>query len=161
MIRILFTKGRNPVSWLIRKVTRESVSHCAVEVDGLVFHSNFKGLICEPLIDFLEHSEALYWIEVGDDVHKLLRQFAKNSGALYDFGAMIYLGLRLVLPFLPKKNLWQTTGMFLSTEWATQVLDNNENSKITPYQLFLRLTNEKLAQADQAQTEGAADGNPQ
>lgn len=61
---------------------------------------------------------------------------------MYDFGALFYLALRVLFPWLPKKNLWQTSGMFLCTEWVTEVLEGEEDSMITPYKLFLRLKEE-------------------
>jgi len=58
------------------------------------------------------------------------------EGSMYDYGAFLYIGLKCLLPFLPKINLWQTTGMFLCTEWVQEVLGREIDSMITPYKLY-------------------------
>ena len=56
-------------------------------------------------------------------------------GHPYDFGALFYLAARRVCPWLPKKNLWQCSGMFLCTEWVTRYLDGAEDSMKTTVDL--------------------------
>lgn len=139
-MRILFTHGNNPVSWLICKVTGEPVSHCAIEEANCVIQSNFLGLGALSLEEFEKKSSILYSVEIPEDCTKLLRLFVTDQKAKYDFGAMLYLGLRCLFPWLPKANLWQTTGMYMCTEWVTEYINDSEDSMITPYKLYLRLS---------------------
>ena len=85
------------------------------------------------------HGEIVYSLDVPDHPERILDGIARKRHALYDFGAMFYLGLRCLLPWLPKKNLWQCTGMDMCTEWATDILDGEPDSMITPYQLYQKL----------------------
>lgn len=108
---------------------------------GHVIHSNLLGVRSEPEEKYAP--EIVFSVPIKPDYERLLKVFAENSKAYYDFGAMFYLGLRIWLPWLPKKNLWQTSGMYLCTEWVTRYLDGTEDSMITPYKLYLRLVNEE------------------
>jgi hypothetical protein len=95
----------------------------------------------EPFESF--NSSIIESVELPDNLEKVINLLAKYDGNFYDFGALFYLGLRSLFPFLPKANLWQTTGMFLCTEWITEVVDGKENSMITPHQLYLKLKGEQ------------------
>lgn len=136
-MRILFTKSKSLLSYLICAVTKEPVSHCALEIHGWVIHSNLYGVHAEPLEDF--RGEIVYSVEVPYKEEALISGMAKYQGRMYDVGALLYLGLKYLLPFLPKKNLWQSSSMFLCTEWVTQVLDGRADSMVTPYKLYERL----------------------
>jgi hypothetical protein len=140
-MRILFTRSNSLLSRLIRKVTGEPVSHCALECSGWVIHSNLRGLHVELPQTFLRKSEIVYSVEIPYDMGLVMHALSKYEGKGYDIGALLYLGLRSLLPFLPKKNLWQSTGLFLCTEWVTQVLSGREDHMITPYGLYKRLSN--------------------
>jgi len=138
---LLFTRSNSIMSRLIRSVTGEPVSHVAVSYGDLVIHSNLLGVRQEFLSTFTKHSTVVYSLEVSGniDVWEKLKQY---EGSTYDFGALFYLLLlhvpviRSILP--SNKNLWQSTSMFLCTEWAITVTDGEEDSVITPYQLYLR-----------------------
>jgi hypothetical protein len=58
---------------------------------------------------------------------------------MYDFTGLLYMGLRYLLPFLPRHNLWAISGSFLCTELITEVIDGEEDPDITPYNLYLSL----------------------
>lgn len=139
-MRILFTTSDSPLSRLIRKVTSEPVSHCAFEVGGWIIHSNLKGVHVETPQTFTQKSRIIYSIDIPFDLEKLIHTFGRTMNREYDFGALLYLGARAICPWLPKKNLWQCTGMYLCTELITQYLGSSENSMITPYQLYKELT---------------------
>ncbi len=142
-MEILFTTTDFISSELIREVTGEPVSHCAIKYNDFVIHSNFKGVVIEPYSYFLEKNEIKYKIDIPDNLSRLKHITDLYYGKLYDFGALFYLGFRLILPDLfPKKNLWQATGMFLCTEFITEFIDEKEDSLITPYKLYLRLKEE-------------------
>lgn len=126
------------MSRIIRRVTKEPVSHCAIHDSTYIVHSNLLGVNVSKPEDF--HSEIVFSVEIEYDSEKLAASVEKHRGQLYDFGALLYLGLRCIFKSLPKKNLWQCSGMFLCTEWVTQVLENREVSDITPYQLYVLLS---------------------
>lgn len=138
MIKILFTKSNKIGSYLIRKVLKEPVSHCAILTEDTVVHSTItKGIVAEPLKDFLKCNQILYVVDLpGQD-------FKMTKGS-YDYGALSYLVIKYLLEMihikLPKKNLWQATGMYLCTEYITEVIDMKEHSLITPYKLYKRLS---------------------
>lgn len=142
MQKILFTRGNNPASWIICKVTGEPVSHCAVQWNQWVIQANFLGVHIELLSTFQKSSQIIDSIEVPEDSTRLMDSLAQSEGAWYDFLGMFYLGLKCILPWLPKKNLWHTSGMFMCTGWVTDVL-GDEDDMITPYQLYTKLITQK------------------
>lgn len=142
-MNILFTKSNSLMSRIIRAVTKEPVSHCAIEDGGFVIHSNLLGVHIESLEHFSKKCEIGYSVEASITIVQVRNSLAKYEGSGYDIGGLLYLGLRLVLPCLPKKNLWQSSGMFLCTEWVTEVLDGTADSLITPYGLYQRLIEQK------------------
>lgn len=144
-IEIAFTRSDYYMSKLIRRVTGEDVSHCVILVDDLwVIHSNFIGVHAEYIGDFCEHSQIVTRIPMPLDRERVLDTLDKLDDAGYDFGGMAFLGicltLRKWLPWIvPKQNLWQSSGMFLCTEFVTELLDGKADSMITPGQLRDRL----------------------
>lgn len=140
-MQILFTKSNSLLSRMIRKVTGEPVSHCAIASNGYVVHSNLRGVIIETRDYFEAHSQVVYTVEIEDCMDRVTELLATESHATYDIGALLYLGLRYLIPALPKKNLWQSSGMYLCTEWVTTAVNQKTDSMITPYQLYLTLSN--------------------
>jgi hypothetical protein len=147
-VQILFTRSNTWMSKIIRGVTGEPVSHCAVQVGAFVIHVNLLGLQVEKIRDFVNINEVMYNSPMLSNMYPtqvsqlefLLEKISGKGRMAYDIGALLYLGARYILPFLPKKNLWQCTGMYLCTELITEILDNKEDSMITPYKLYKRLT---------------------
>jgi len=148
-MKILFTRSKSPLSWLIRAVTREPVSHCAVLYNGLVAHSNLLGLHLTGENHFRETTEVVYEVTIPsidqhEDHQKFWKLLDEEEGSLYDFGALLFLGFCLILRSifkipLPKSNLWAASGMFVCTEWVTEVVSEEEDAMITPYGLYLKL----------------------
>ncbi len=138
-MRILFTKSDSILSKVIRAVTKEPVSHCAIECSGWIIHSNLYGVHVELPQNFLNHSEIMYSVEIPFDPNKVMATLAKDEFKFWDIGAALYIGLRCWLPFLPKKNLWQSSDMYLCTEWVMDALEEVPDPMITPYQLYLKL----------------------
>lgn len=140
---VLFTTRDSLSSKIIRTTTGEPFSHCAIEAYGFVVHSSFRGVIIEPLSKFKENNIIVDKVNVGKGNSKLLKALSDSYGKSYDVPALFYLGLKLLLKkvgiSLPKKNLWQTTGMYLCTEFVTHVLDGEEDSLLTPGQLLDKL----------------------
>lgn len=138
-MEILFTKNNSPVSRLIRYITKEPVSHCAIRSDKWVIHANFLGVHVELYDVFVATSTAVYSVKVPATEDSVYNALYQKEGSFYDFGAMLYLGLEFIFPFLPHKNLWQSNGAFLCTEWVTFVLDGEIDSNLTAYGLYLKL----------------------
>lgn len=138
-MQILFTRNNMVLSRMIRAITGEDCSHCAIEDGTIVIHSNLWGPHVEDRSSFLDHSEIVHAVPVSSDPDKVLRLLGQSRWFGYDWGALFYLGLRCLFPWLPKANLWQMSGMYLCTEWVTEYLDDNENSSTTPHQLYERL----------------------
>ena len=142
-MKIIFTRSDKKFSKMIIDITEEPVSHCAILIDNAwVIHSNLLGVHVEHISTFTKASHILYSVDVPDmPVDKIL---SNCSYGTYDYGAFIFLGGSLLLRkyfknIMPKQNLWQTTGMFLCTEWITKNLADKEDGMITPYQLYLKL----------------------
>ncbi len=140
---IIFTRGSSILSKLIRSLTGEPVSHCAIAEAGVVIHMNLYGMQTETEEQFETHAEIVYRVSVPEDCTRLLNLYVQYRKSMYDFGGLLYLGLRYLLPRLPKANLWQTTGMFLCTEWITEFLTGEEDHEITPYKLYELLNSRK------------------
>ena len=139
-IIVLFTTSRYPTSWLIRKITKEPASHVAFLKDGLVLHSNFKGVNTIPLVEFLKTNRvvcALSGMQTERSFNRIVCKYWKTK---YDFLALLYLAFRYILPkkWTKKANLWETSALFLCTEFVTSEIEGKADSLITPYQLFLR-----------------------
>lgn len=157
-MRILFVKGRAPLSKAIIGVTKEPVSHCALLFEfGLVefvIHADLYGTHIVLADNFRQHCDIIKEVVLTQptllqelkDKSKLIKLLTKHEFSLYDFGALIFVALALLarrflkIP-LPKSNLWQSTGMDLCTEWIQRYVDGKIDSMITPYQLYLKLIN--------------------
>lgn len=138
-MNILFTKNNSVVSKLICGITKEPISHCAIQVGRFVIQSNFRGVHVVGLDSFIKHNNIEFFISVAFDKEKLLTSLEKHLGHWYDTLGLLYLALKYLFPFLPKKNLWQNSGMYLCTEFVTDILFEKPDSMITPYQLYLKL----------------------
>lgn len=144
ILEILFTTTTGLFSRLIRKVTKEPVSHCAIRVNEFVIHSTFlTGVTVVPFSVFSKNNEIRYRHKLNAFSYiKLRRMLYKYYGRYYDYGAFLYIGLRYLFPkFTKKHNLWQCTGMFLCTEFVTNVIWRKEDSMLTPYKLYQKLLN--------------------
>lgn len=144
---ILFTTSDKPMACLIRWATGDCCSHVALLVDGSIIHSNFKGVNTLPLLDFLEENRVIHSIEIEDNPVRLQELLDRDTGKWYDIGALLFSGIMLFcrkalgLRKWPKQNLWQSSGMYMCTEFVTEYIDGKQDSMITPHQLFVRLSN--------------------
>jgi hypothetical protein len=144
-MNILFTRGNNPVSSMIMGLTKEPVSHVAIELDGFVIHCSLLGTKVVKSIDFRMHCTVVYCVAM--DRYKLSKVLAMlYKKPMYDYTGLMYLGLRYGLKrvfgwSIPKANLWQVSGMTICTEFVTQIIDEKQDSLITPYRLYKRLIN--------------------
>lgn len=141
-MNVIFTRSDSIMSRIIRRITGEGVSHCALATPEYVIHSNMLGLHINSIEEFAETKgmSIMYSVNVPDNYELLFRKFAEHRNSKYDFGALAYLWARFLIPCLPKANLWQTSGMLLCTEWITEYINDEEDSMITPYKLYLKLS---------------------
>lgn len=143
-MNILFTRSNKKLSKAICRLTKEPVSHVALQFGKFIVHSNLLGIHIEWAENFKKHSQVVFSIHMRTDNIKLSTLMSQYEWKMYDFGAMLFLGLSLFLRNtfkipLPKANLWQSSGMFLCTEFVTKVIDDEADSMITPYKLYLKL----------------------
>lgn len=143
---LLFTKSKFWFSDLICKVTGEPVSHVSIydPIEQAVYHSSFAGVEKLPVKKFLEMQEKVIFFPINIEAYQVQKKFAKYQRSWYDVGALLFLGLSLTLRRylkipLPKSNLWQATGMFLCTEWVSEVINDKEHSMITPWGMYQEL----------------------
>lgn len=149
-MEILFTRRPSmPVSKLIMEVTGESVSHAAIRNGNFIYQSSFTGVEQVKATDFLADYTVVYSLKPFSEslneaalVERLVERMVELRGTLYDFPGLLYLALRYSLSSLfdiPKKNLWQISGMYICTEFVEDIIDIKSDPMITPYKLYLKL----------------------
>lgn len=141
---VLVTYGNNPLSAVIRRLTKEPASHIAIRWGQWVLHSNLNGVQWTPYDTFVKKAVVLDEIQIPQNLEKLLDFSARYvDRGRYDYGAFMYIGIRLGLrPLgvkLPKHNLWGMTGMQLCTEMLTNYVYGEEDAMITPTQLGAKI----------------------
>lgn len=139
MTEALFTISATPGSWLIRRLTGEPVSHVAMRFDALVVQSGIGGVQVESYARFAAKHTIIYRCPVEGDIQKTAPYLGKG----YDYGALFYLGLcylakSLHIPY-SKANLWNSSNLYICTEFVTSDILNKDDATITPYQLYLKL----------------------
>lgn len=148
-MNILLTKNNSLPSRIIRWLTKEDASHIAIESHGLVVHANFLGVVVSSKESFEDISTIVESSHIDTSPDKLLRFIGEYVGTgKYDFGGLLYCGLRIFLRLfgirIPKKNLWQMTGMFMCTELVSLYVYDHEDSELTPRQLYDKIWEEHL-----------------
>lgn len=154
MIYLLFTTSDKPMARLIRWATGECCSHVAIlRTDDsyldMVIHANWKGVNIQPYEEFLKENTVIHTLEIPTSPEnnvRLLELIHAEHGKCYDIGALLFCGVVLFLRKAlglrqwPKVNLWQSSGMYLCTEFVTEYLYGSADSLITPHQLYERIT---------------------
>lgn len=140
-MQILFTTSNYPTSYLIRKITGDDCSHVALffEEDQCVVHCNFLGMQRESKESFIKHNQIIHTIHTTYNKTSI-EVYEQYKGVKYDYAALLYLGLRYLCRLLPKANLWQSSNLFLCTEFVTEVLEKTPDSLVTPHQLYNKMT---------------------
>ena len=136
-MKLLFTtRDDSDISKVIRDVTKEPVSHVAIQINGwLVVHSNLLGVNIQTLKRFKEENNVVLEYNVLKPV-QYRPKLEELDGKPYDgrnlaFG-LFMLKLRRCLPFLvPKQNLWQVSGMYTCVEFISELLFEEEWSEMT------------------------------
>lgn len=126
------------------------MSHIALDFGEFIVHSNLRGLHLTWAKTFRKHTQVVFELERVRceqtllDMERLDALLEKHEFSLYDFGALLFLGISfaaskyLKLP-LPKRNLWQSSGLYMCTEWGTDMAVGKADSIVTPYKLYLNL----------------------
>jgi hypothetical protein len=144
-MHIVFTyRMRNLLSWLIRRVTREPVSHVAIVYGDFVAHATARGLTIESISSFNKHNVIQFSVDISH-MDNILPRIQSVEYKPYDIPGLVYLGIRALLPHwvrrqMPKVNLWNVSGAYICTEFVTDMLYGKPDSMITPYQLYRRLS---------------------
>jgi len=149
-LKVLFVKAPGqPGSEAIRYLTGEPISHVALRCGDTVVHSHFKGVESITWEECQTRYEVVYSLNVrpqpSSPAASLLEVVGKYDKASYDYLGLIWLGARYLCKrylgwSIPKVNLWQVSGMFTCTEFVTHVVDGEQDSLVTPYQLYKRLS---------------------
>lgn len=146
-MEVLFTYSNLIGSKWIREITGEPVSHCAIRCGPLVLQSSYNGVQLTSYKDFNNHNEIVYTVPVISTNHQFIQIYRKYRGRSYDYGALFFLAIRYFCAKigikLPYKNLWQDSGCYLCTEFVTSAVLGKADSLITPYQLYLKLKDNK------------------
>jgi hypothetical protein len=146
-MKVLFTRSNNPLSRLICAITGEPLSHVALlPMPECVIHSTLTGVDFTTYARFEAAHSYIVDVEIDADYYDILPTIMDASKASYDYKALLFCGVMLLLrrwfpKWVPKQNLWQTTGMYMCTELVTDALGEID-SMITPYQLYLKLSKE-------------------
>lgn len=153
-MKILFTSGTSILSKAIVGVTEEPVSHCVLQFGHFIVHSNLCGVHLEWAANYRARTKIVYELKRtivfqttdAQDMEKLGKILEKGEHSPYDVGALVFAGLSMFLRKtfkvpLPKTNLWQSSGMFMCTEWVASfaTLFKEDNSMITPFGLYNKL----------------------
>lgn len=155
---ILFhTKGFSPFSWGIRALTQSHWNHCGLYVDGHVIEALGKGVVKNPIDNYIGNKrydlkivalrpEAFMGTEEYNlGIEKAVAYVQKMVGVKYDWGAIIFLGLKYILKGCKKKfpianNLFQSREKFFCSELICTACYNI--SSMIPY-LFQGRTKQK------------------
>jgi len=138
---VMFTRSSKIGSKLIREITGEPVSHCAIYVPsfGFVWHSTIPTITALSLAGFEETHVIYDWVPVV----LTEEQFTKMrtlKGSYYDFFSFFYIGLRLLFRkiniSLPKADLRKISGAFLCTEFVQTVVGIENDPYMTPFKLY-------------------------
>lgn len=145
---ILFTKSATVGSAVIRAVTGEPVSHCAVYVPELdaVWHSTVPVSKKQSYECFLKTNIVVYSVETEVTQNQVLLMDGL-MGKSYDYIKIVYLGIKILLKkiniSIHKADLTYLSGLYLCTEFVSDVVLNDENTNLTPYKLYLTLLRSK------------------
>jgi hypothetical protein len=138
---IFFTKSDKIGSKLIRSITKEPVSHCAIYVPtfGFVWHATIPKITATSLNAFIKDHTIVGCreIELTPDQVTHMRGL---KGSYYDLFTLFYVGLRMLLRScgmkIPKADLRVISGMYMCTEFVQTTIDMANEPYMTPYQLY-------------------------
>jgi len=150
-MRILFTRNNKSMfSRAIQWASGWNASHVAIEMEGMVFHSNLLGPRCDLLEDFEKKAEIVREIQLETnyyDAVRLMHFYLKRNHRTYDFLLFLTLGMVLAVkklnnqlggqsPELDRKLIFRTSGAYLCTEFVGEFLYGNENQFTLPEEIW-------------------------
>jgi hypothetical protein len=153
-MKLIWTKNKMPLSWLIRWGLDEPVSHFAIVFDGrIVFHSNLFGVHLKWFDTFKKSQEIVFSIDIKlpleQEEQVYLDIIGTQDGQSYDYCAFFYFMWRGFLRKffgipMPLKSFANQKKAFLCTELAFAILNllklNEKDldlSITSPFQLYL------------------------
>lgn len=157
---MVWTKSNTPLSYLIRAVTGEPVSHFAFVFNspggGLMFESNLLGTHPKFFKTAQKHCTIVQKIELPPLPTELEDQVwdevvSKYDGKGYDFAGAIYLGLMILRERIfkiprPKKNAWSKPDTYFCNELyaALSLIPSLPSIPVsdgmeTPWQVYLKV----------------------
>ena len=112
-MKILLTKTDGLFSRLIMAVTREKASHFAIEFpeygeSGVVCHSNLHGVHIETSATFKKKNIIVESLDVSfgfDAEQRLEFVMKKHEFKMYDYGAILFAGIKILLETLIRKSI--------------------------------------------------------
>lgn len=141
---ILFTCSDTVGSEIIRELTSAPISHCALLCGDKVLQASEYGVVLNTLEDFTQTNHIVYQVNVEGSELEFEAAVKKYQGHGYDYGALLYFGLYLLMTRLglkpPKKNLWHTSGMFICSELVSTVVLGKDTALLTPIALYQELS---------------------
>lgn len=149
-MRLIWTKSKSPLSFVIRWAFNEDVSHFAIILDErIVFHSNLLGVHLQWFETFKKSSEVVYSLSLKTSEEKeneVYFELIKHDKRPYDWGAFVYLAWRGFLfrffskPIPTGKNPLGSDRLDLCLELASAlkpVLNIRDNlDMVTPFKLY-------------------------
>jgi hypothetical protein len=133
-MNILGTCSNKIGSRLIRWGTGDPISHVAIHFDsGLILHATGGGVELDWYPVFKENNKIIYSVKIptdpGDDMAIMGRITEKTLHTGYDFAALTYLSIRVLMQRLFKhnlkgKNLWDSDNNVICTELVAILLDD-------------------------------------
>lgn len=145
-MKVIFTQGDTWISKAICWATNSDISHVAIEIGGVVFHSNFLGPKVDLEEEFNKHSKRILSYETNTRVFEavdLLHFYLKRRHRHYDFMLFLWLAFSCIAMRLfriaPSKNIiWRVSGAYLCTEFVDEFLFDEEQSTV-PQELVDKL----------------------
>ena len=156
-MKFLWLKSKLPLSKFIMWGLDEPCSHFAIVFDKkLVFHSDMTGLHITWLDSIQRSHEIVFEMDVPMDLEGEENMYqaiiSQYHGAMYDFGAFLYLTWRGFLKKffkrpLPPTNPWASKNRFicdeiiqlLPVELVGEEIKNADLSIRSPYQVWLMI----------------------
>jgi len=140
------TRWYNPYTYLysaIRKATDSYWNHAAIEVDGIVYEANERGIIMTPWEDWLVRAERTY---VTIDTYCNYDRVRECLGRPYDFGSLlVFLPLKLAFKeWLGRKKERALKSLFCS-EFVAYCLGWEEFWDVAPANIVAHFTPEVAA----------------
>lgn len=153
-MRLLWTKNKMPLSWLIRWGLDEPVSHFAIVFDDrLVFHSNLFGVHLQWFDTFKKSQQIVFSINLNlpleTEENVYLDVIGRQDSKPYDFRAFMYfMWCGFLRKFfnkeMPKVSSMNDNNAYLCTELAFAILNllkleekDLDLSITSPFQLYL------------------------